>query len=187
ICCQFFDEYTVNGENASTAITHPQIIHHRHWINSLFETITDFDELFHSLFDMGIGMGEFQKYLSDRERAGRYFVNSRMYATLSVTVISKYITGIQEEQDGSTKGGDDDDGAPEYDDAMDDRDEVTRARALISVIHALPFYLSNADYTPELAGDANRLLKPVRHAKDDELHSALKVLHEAIELYLKVS
>ncbi|KAF8811008.1 hypothetical protein BYT27DRAFT_6470384 [Phlegmacium glaucopus] len=63
--------------------------------------------------------------------------------------------------------------------------QMTREKALIYAIDALPFYLSNADYTPELARHAIRLLSYEFGANDDELHSALKVLHEAIELYLK--
>ncbi|KAF8801514.1 hypothetical protein BYT27DRAFT_7114766, partial [Phlegmacium glaucopus] len=58
-------------------------------------------------------------------------------------------------------------------------------QALIYAIDALPFYISNADYTPELARHANRLLNYKIGAKDEELHSALKVLYETIELYLK--
>ncbi|KAF8810999.1 hypothetical protein BYT27DRAFT_7231790 [Phlegmacium glaucopus] len=176
ICREIPDQYSENGENAFTAITHPQIVHHRHWINPVFETVNGFDQLLHNLLCIGIEIVEFQKYLSDPERAGRYFVNSRMYTTLSVLIFkfifgsrnSKYITGIQEEQDGSEK--------------EDDNEDYM---ALISAIDTLPFYLSNADYTPKLARRANRLLSYKIKLKDVALHSALKVLHEAIDLYLK--
>ncbi|KAF8811003.1 hypothetical protein BYT27DRAFT_6470408 [Phlegmacium glaucopus] len=68
---------------------------------------------------------------------------------------------------------------------MDDEDEVTPEQALIYAIDALPFHLSNADYTPELASHANRLLRYEIRTKDGVLCCALEASHEAIELYLK--
>ncbi|KAF8811000.1 hypothetical protein BYT27DRAFT_7090460 [Phlegmacium glaucopus] len=90
ICRLFSDVYPEDGENAFTAITHPQIVRHQRWIDSVFETVTGFDELFDNLLRIGMEIVEFQKYLSDPERAGRYFVNSSMYATQSV-LIFKFI------------------------------------------------------------------------------------------------
>ncbi|KAF8811237.1 hypothetical protein BYT27DRAFT_7090211 [Phlegmacium glaucopus] len=86
VCRLISDKYPKNAKNAFTAITHPQIVRHQYWIDSVFETV-DFDELFCSLlYSIGIEIVQFQKYLSDLERAGRYFVNSKMYATLSVLI-----------------------------------------------------------------------------------------------------
>ncbi|KAF8803208.1 hypothetical protein BYT27DRAFT_7214777 [Phlegmacium glaucopus] len=95
ICRHISDKYTENGENAFTAITHPHIVRHQRWIGSAFKTFTTFNTSFLGLLDIGIDVIEFQKYLSDPERAGRYFANGWMYATLSVLVFEFILDPIK--------------------------------------------------------------------------------------------
>jgi hypothetical protein len=54
-------------------------------------------------------------------------------------------------------------------------------------IRVLPFYLSNADYMPELAAHARSLRTHEIVANHDTLDSEIKFLHEAIDQYLTVS
>jgi hypothetical protein len=55
------------------------------------------------------------------------------------------------------------------------------------VIQTLPFYLSRENYEPNLAIHAQSLLSQKIGEGKDKLHGKLRLLHEAIDLYLKVS
>ena len=55
------------------------------------------------------------------------------------------------------------------------------------VIQTLPFYLSRADYEPNLAIHAYSLLSEAIGEGKDELHGEIRLLNEAIYQYLKVS
>lgn len=88
------------------------------------------------------------------------------------------------EEDGSEKG-DDKGRTPEDDDKeyymlFDDN-------TLKFAIETLPFYLSRADYGPHLAIHARSLLSYEIGEGKDKLHGKIRLLHEAIDLYLKVS
>ena len=54
-------------------------------------------------------------------------------------------------------------------------------------IETLPFYLSRADYEPNLAILAHSLLNQKIGEGKDKLLQKMRLLHEAIELYLNVS
>jgi len=54
-------------------------------------------------------------------------------------------------------------------------------------IKTLPFYLLRADYEPNLAIHAHSLLSQKIGEGKDKLHEEIRLLHEAIDLYLKVS
>lgn len=88
LCRYLLEEYPKARDwaNAATAIMHPEILRHT---------------LGYDTFEMAIGvrftfggqlraeygkleMIEIQHYLGDQERAGRYFVDGEMYATLSL-------------------------------------------------------------------------------------------------------
>ena len=58
--------------------------------------------------------------------------------------------------------------------------------ALDFAIKTLPFYLSNAAYTPELAMHVLSIHNSEVIAGKDELRMEFKLLKEAIELYLAV-
>ena len=53
-------------------------------------------------------------------------------------------------------------------------------------IETLPFFLSKADYEPNLALHAHSLLNQKVRVGKDKLHLKIRPLHEAIYLYLKV-
>ena len=55
------------------------------------------------------------------------------------------------------------------------------------VIQILPFYLSRADYESNIAIHAHSLLSQKIGEGMDKLHEKIRLLHEAIDLYLKVS
>jgi hypothetical protein len=54
-------------------------------------------------------------------------------------------------------------------------------------IETLPFYLSRADYEPNLAIHAHPLLSQKIGEGKDKRHVEIRLLHEATDLYLKVS
>jgi len=68
----------------------------------------------------------------------------------------------------------------------DDQNE-TEEGALELAIRLLPFYLSNADYMPELAARAYSMRTYKIVVKHGALDSEIKSLHQSIDLYLTVS
>jgi len=81
LCHGLHEEYPNSWENAATALTHPEIFHHsdsKHTFGEAIGVRFFFDE-FRSLESV---LDEIKKYLRDRERAGRYFVDGGMYTTL---------------------------------------------------------------------------------------------------------
>jgi len=88
--------------------------------------------------------------------------------------------GTSEDDDnGGTSEDDDDGGIPEggeYHMVLPPDEET-----LYFAIDTLPFYLSRADYEPNLAIHAHSLLSRKIGSRED------KLLHEAIHLYLEVS
>jgi len=107
-------------------------------------------------------MDEFRNFLRDRECAGRYFVDGGMYATLCLHLCNPW------EDAGYMR-------------VLPDNDMLDFA------IDTLPFYLSRADYEPNLAIHAHSLLSQKIREGEDELLWKRRLLHEAIDLYLKVS
>lgn len=86
LCCYLLEEYPNNWANAATAITHPEILRHIRGYDT-FENAIGVRFAFGGQLREEYGdleMVEIQKYLRDQERAGRYFVNGGMYATLSL-------------------------------------------------------------------------------------------------------
>jgi len=78
--------YPNNWANAATALTHPEIFRRSFWASGPpFETVTGapfiFDDMWTRPDDEEL-TDEIQNYLHDQERAGRYFVDAGMYATL---------------------------------------------------------------------------------------------------------
>jgi len=80
-----------NWANAATALTHPEIfghsIHDRRGGGGPFYTVTGVSFLFDYTCALDANeeisvMDEIQNYLCDKERAGMYFVDGGMYATL---------------------------------------------------------------------------------------------------------
>ncbi|KDR78482.1 hypothetical protein GALMADRAFT_1253177 [Galerina marginata CBS 339.88] len=109
----------------------------------------------------------FRMYLRNQERAGGYFINGG---------ISENEHGDQKENDGNeTSDGMDDDHIPSPDDK----------EALEFAILSLPFYLSNADCNPKLVELSRSVLNQKMDAKLPELSEDIKLLHDAIGLYLK--
>ena len=92
------------------------------------------------------------------------------------------------EEDGG-KQGDDNGGTPEGDEDMDGEQDILPPDddTLKFAIETLPFYLSMADYEPDLAIHAHSLLSQKIGEGMDKLHGEIRLLHEAIDLYLKVS
>ena len=81
-----------------------------------------------------------------------------------------------------------DGGTPEGDDDMDGEHILPpNDDTLEFAIHTLPFYLSRADYEPNLTMHAHSLLGQKIGEGRDKLHGDIRLLHEAINLYLKVS
>ena len=80
-------EHPTNWENVATALTHPEIFD-RYCSTpgrEIFEAALGVHFYFGFLCNPGNGestMDEIKNYLLDRERAGRYFVDGGMYATL---------------------------------------------------------------------------------------------------------
>jgi hypothetical protein len=86
LCRYLLEEYPKSWENAATAIMHPEICRHTPY-NDTFEKVIgvgfDFDKFLRD--ESGdLEMVEIQNYLRDQERAGRFFVDGGMYATLSL-------------------------------------------------------------------------------------------------------
>jgi hypothetical protein len=90
------------------------------------------------------------------------------------------------EEDGGEQG-EDNGGTPEGDDDMDGEYPIPDDETLEFVIQTLPFYLSRADYDPNLAIHAHSLLSRKVGEGKDKLHAEIRLLHKAIDLYLKVS
>jgi hypothetical protein len=92
------------------------------------------------------------------------------------------------EEDGG-KQEDNNGGTPEGDNDMDDEHHILSPDddTLEFAIGTLPFYLSRADYDPNLAIHAHSLLSRKVGEGKDKLHAEIRLLHEAIDLYLKVS
>jgi len=92
------------------------------------------------------------------------------------------------EEDGSEKE-DGNGGTPEDDDDMDGEYNILPPDddTLKFVIQTLPFYLSRADYEPNLAIHAYSLLSKKIGEGKGELHEEIRLLHDAIYEYLKVS
>ncbi|KDR78451.1 hypothetical protein GALMADRAFT_1250504 [Galerina marginata CBS 339.88] len=127
-------------------------------------------------------MAAIQMYLRDQERAGGYFVDGGMYASLSmhllkvVLAFSKDEHGTQKENDGldtSNNMGDEDMPNPDNEDVLE------------FAIRGLPFYLSNAVYNPELVELARSMLDQDMKEKLLELYEEIEQLCEAMDLYLK--
>ena len=92
-----------------------------------------------------------------------------------------------DDDDGGTSEDDDDGGTPEGDDNMDGEYHTVPLPdddTLLFAVDTLPFYLSRADYEPNLAHSL--LSQKIREGEDD-LPWKIRLLHEAIDLYLKVS
>ena len=91
------------------------------------------------------------------------------------------------EEDGSEQG-DDDGGTSEDDDEEDDDeeddDDEDADDTLWFPIKTLPFYLSRAEYEPNLAMHAHSLLNQKIGKRKGK---RIRRLHKAIDLYLKVS
>jgi hypothetical protein len=92
-------------------------------------------------------------------------------------------------EEGDGEQGDDNGGTPEGDDNMDGEYHIVTPddETLEFAIGTLPFYLSRADYEPNLAMHTHSLLSRKVEEGKDKLHAELRLLHEAINLYLKVS
>ncbi|KDR69450.1 hypothetical protein GALMADRAFT_255940 [Galerina marginata CBS 339.88] len=187
LCHLLFSREELGPEGAklaATATTHPRICHY--WGDAedfgqtaRFERVMGaalkFNLLVESPYnDAELPIIHLQKYLCDPERSGSYFVNSSMYATLSMKIFEyvfdserfRGITSIQEECNDGHEHNDDD-------------DDVEFA------IEVLPFYLSNADYTPDLAKIAERLLEIKAKPAFKFWYRLLESLCKAIETYLK--
>jgi hypothetical protein len=99
-----------------------------------------------------------------------------------------------DEDEGDEDDDDDDEDEEDEDEEDEDEDEDDEhpipppdADTLKFATATLPFYLSNADYNPELAIYACSLLDQGIGEKQDKLHSEIMLLHETIGLYLKVN
>ena len=92
------------------------------------------------------------------------------------------------EHDGGEQGNDNG-GTPGGDNNMDGEYPILPPDddTLKFVIQTLPFYLSRADYEPNLAIHAYSLLSEAIGEGKDELHGEIRLLNEAIYQYLKVS
>jgi hypothetical protein len=84
---------------------------------------------------------------------------------------------------------DDNGRTPEGDDNMDGEYHILPPDndTLEFAIKTLPFYLSRADYEPNLVTRAHSLLSQKIGEGMDKLHLEIRLLHEAIDVYLKVS
>ena len=81
------EEHPNNWENVATALTHPEIFDRTCSTpgRDIFEAALGVPFFFYSSHSSGneeFMVDEIQNYLLDRERAGRYFVDGGMYATL---------------------------------------------------------------------------------------------------------
>ncbi|KDR67018.1 hypothetical protein GALMADRAFT_1132936 [Galerina marginata CBS 339.88] len=196
--------------NLATATTHPQIYQllAQGDLNDAFES--DIGKMipnaFLSFARIADGkFAEFQKFLLDSERAGRFFVHNMMYTTLCVRLF-RYIFEteldyryLQEE--------DDVDGKLENEDGIsEDVGWDKKYRALYCLfssqslpgaifihkhrghrfaIKTLPFYISNARYTTELATLVSHMFDRKKEPKGFELCSEMKLLREAVSQYVK--
>ena len=94
----------------------------------------------------------------------------------------------QGDDDGGTPEAGDDGGTSEDDDDEGDDDEGDDDEgALEFAIETLPFYLSRADYNPNLAIYARSLLSQKIGERRNIPLQKIRLFHEAIHLYLKVS
>jgi hypothetical protein len=92
LCRSLRKQHPNKWENAATALTHPEILRRStagegHPFKTTTGVVFYFDDLDYD----GLGesvMDEIKKYLCDRERAGRYFVDGEMYATLCLRLFN---------------------------------------------------------------------------------------------------
>ncbi|KDR78433.1 hypothetical protein GALMADRAFT_1249933 [Galerina marginata CBS 339.88] len=193
VCRLLYKEHPKSGGNVATAITHPKILNDGYEFGRVFGVQFDLYDLLQSPSHHS-GMVVIQKYLRDRKRAGRYFVDGGRYASLSIHLLQIISTSSEDEQEKGRDGTSDYlDGEALNDDATPDKvddeymPEPNDKRALEFVISALPFYLSNADYNPMLAGLSRSTLTQKIEEKLPELHAKIKLLYDATHLYLQVS
>jgi len=90
LCHYLCETYPSDWADAAAAITHPEILHfcwYTHFNrNDFFKAIgVRFDFCLFSSREED--MVDIQSYLRDQERAGRYFVDGGMYATLSLRMV----------------------------------------------------------------------------------------------------
>ncbi|KDR78420.1 hypothetical protein GALMADRAFT_1249467 [Galerina marginata CBS 339.88] len=135
------------------------------------------------------GMDAIQMYLCDQERAGGYFVDGGMYASLAMHLLGVVLAfrnssenepGTQKENDGldtSNNMVQDDEDMPS---PSPDDEEI-----LEFAISTLPFYLSNAEYNPKLAELSLSMLDQKMEDKLPKLHEEIGLLCEVIDQYLK--
>ncbi|KIM37135.1 hypothetical protein M413DRAFT_31081 [Hebeloma cylindrosporum] len=134
-------------------------------------------------------MVEIQSYLRDEERAGSYFVDGGMYATLSLRMFKvifasdTFQCNSQRNYDGGNK--DSNNEMPEDDDG-EFPIPPTDADTLKLAISTLSFYLSNSDYHPKLAIYSRSLLSQTGGENHmDNLRTEITLLCETIYQYLK--
>ncbi|KDR78488.1 hypothetical protein GALMADRAFT_1252766 [Galerina marginata CBS 339.88] len=135
----------------------------------------------------------FKKYLRDQERAGEYFVDGGMYASLSVHLVKVVLAFRYSSEDEHGMQKVNDHNGPSED--MDDDhmpSPANKSEALEFAILSLPFYLSNADYNSKLVELSRSMLNQKMKEQLHELHEDIDIEHEkieqlceAIDLYLK--
>jgi hypothetical protein len=79
LCRSLHEPYPNKWGNVATALTHPEILRRNRSNRNRFKAAIGFQFVFHLWCSVE---SEIKNYLRDRERAGRYFVDSGMYATL---------------------------------------------------------------------------------------------------------
>ncbi|KDR78521.1 hypothetical protein GALMADRAFT_243915, partial [Galerina marginata CBS 339.88] len=185
VCRALHERHSNSGGNVATAITHPEIA-----------DISIEGQILERVFRVGFyslsmvssvssGMTAIQKYLRDPEHAGRYFVNGGMYASLSIHLL-KVVLRFQhsaEDEHGKEKENDNNETSDDmYDDYMPRADDWGSWYFAIS---SLPFYLSNAEYNPNLVELSCSMLDQKMEEKPPKVQAKIELLHDAIDLYLK--
>jgi hypothetical protein len=82
LCRGLQEEYPNNWANVATALTHPEIFRCASVYRNAFQAAIGVEFLFDFVGTSESEMDEIKNYFRDRERAGRYFVDGGMYATL---------------------------------------------------------------------------------------------------------
>ncbi|KDR78518.1 hypothetical protein GALMADRAFT_243913 [Galerina marginata CBS 339.88] len=205
VCRALHEQHPKIGGNVATAITHPEIMD----ISNEGKILECFFRINFYLAYVSVPswMTAIQMYLRDQERAGGYFVDGGMYASLSMHLVKLVLAFSGDDQEKQKEN----DGNDTSDDMDDDHMfKHDNKRSLDFAIRGLPFYLSNADYNPKLVELSRSIMMlnqemkkklvagllgsrfllwpgpgPKKKLLMAELPEVIEELCEAIDLYLK--